>query len=379
MLLKQFSILSLTLLQAIGLTGKYHSQNLDIIPEDAYLQARHDIPANSHYILKDLPANYVKDASVDYTFIIQAALKKYNNVVFPAFPLLINDSGLNIESNKNIYFLQGSELRMMPSIKKSFYILRIRGANHVNLYNPVLKGDRYQHLGTTGEWGMGLSILGSSNVKVFNARITECWGDGIYIADNEGIPCKNIQISNSSVSRNRRDGISVISVDGLKMENIYAGFSDGTKPLAGINFEPNDFKDELKNISLNKINTEANLGAGIQISMSNLYGGSNKTIGINISNHTDKGSERSFYSSIHLKKQVDDERVSGNIQINNANWIHNTFRPMVADLNEENIQLLLNNIQITDKNGKQYKGEAAKKFLSSKYYINPLSNYKISN
>lgn len=379
MLLKQISIIvSLALLQATGLTGKKGNQSPEINPETSH-STNNGITANSHYILKDLPPNYVKDASVDYTSIIQAALNKYNHVVFPAFPLLINDSGLNIGSNKALSFLPGSELRMMPSIKKNFYILRMRGVSNVTLYNPVLKGDRYQHLDNVGEWGMGISILGSSNIKVFNAHITECWGDGIYIGDNNGIPSKNIQISNSYVSRNRRDGISVVSVDGLKMENIYAGYSNGTKPLAGINFEPNNSKDELKNISLNKINTEANLGAGIQISMSNLYGGSNKIIGINISNHTDKGSERSFYSSIYLKKQVDDERVSGNIQVNNAHWINNTFRPMVADLNEENIQLLLNNIQITDKDGKLYKGEAAKKFLSSKYYINPLSNYKISN
>src|ERR1700758_4716525 len=50
----------------------------------------------SYKITSSLPANYVKNGSVDYTSFIQGALDKYSKVIFPDFPVLINESGLTI-------------------------------------------------------------------------------------------------------------------------------------------------------------------------------------------------------------------------------------------------------------------------------------------
>ena len=42
-------------------------------------------------------------------------------------------------------------------------------------------GDRDNHLGTTGEWGHGIMIRGSSRVTVRDIHISRCWGDGVSI------------------------------------------------------------------------------------------------------------------------------------------------------------------------------------------------------
>ena len=55
-----------------------------------------------------LPRNFVRDGSMDYTSFIQIALIKNPNIVFPDFPVLINDSGLEIPSNRTLTFLKGS-------------------------------------------------------------------------------------------------------------------------------------------------------------------------------------------------------------------------------------------------------------------------------
>ncbi len=64
-----------------------------------------EIPLNVHdgkSITEFFPVGYVKDGSRDYTKYIQLAIDKYDNLVFPGYPLSINDQGLSVGSNKTI-------------------------------------------------------------------------------------------------------------------------------------------------------------------------------------------------------------------------------------------------------------------------------------
>ena len=152
-------------------------------------------PTDGYKLEDSFPSGYVKDGSVDYTSVIQAVIDRYPNVVFPNFPLLINDTGLKVPSNRSITFLEGSELRLKPSSKANYDMIVMRSASNVTLYNPVLIGDRYKHLGTSGEWGMGISINGSSNITIVNPKAREMWGDGIYIGPDNGVISRNITIN----------------------------------------------------------------------------------------------------------------------------------------------------------------------------------------
>jgi hypothetical protein len=207
------------------------------------------ITSSSYYLVNSLPFGYVKDGSRDYTSYVQAAINKYSNIVFPGFPILVNDGGITIGSNKTITFAEGSEIRLKGTSSSSYNILNIYGATNVTLYNPVIVGDRNSHIGTSGEYGMGIGIRGSTDVTIYSPKVTNCWGDGIYIGQiNNSVNCKNIVIKDAYLKKNRRDGISIISVDGLLLDNIYAGYTDGTAPFCGINFEANNSKCEFKNI-----------------------------------------------------------------------------------------------------------------------------------
>jgi hypothetical protein len=261
------------------------------MPEDVKLAAT-GIISTSYYLYKSLPSGYVKDGSKDYTSYVQAAITKYPNVVFPAFPILVNYNGINIPSNRVITFQSGSEIRLKANSASNYTIFKIKNASNVTLYNPVIKGDRFTHTGTSGEWGMGIGIYGSSNVKVYNANITNCWGDGIYIGQyNSTINSKSILIKDSYLKSNRRDGITIIGVDGLVLDNLYSGYNNGTSPYCGINFEPNNSYCELKNIKINNSRTERNKN-GIQLGTQHLVKNSNKYVDITITNHRDTRSPR---------------------------------------------------------------------------------------
>jgi hypothetical protein len=279
------------------------------------------ITADSYYLLNSLPPGFVQDGSIDYTTYVQSAVTKYSNIVFPGFPILVNSTGITIGSNKTITFQEGSEIRLKGSDLGGYAIFKISGASNVTLYNPVIIGDRDSHIGTSGEWGMGLGIYGSSNITVYNAKISKCWGDGIYLGQlNNQINCKDIVIKDAYLYKNRRDGVTIIGVDGLLMENIYAGYTDGTLPMSGINFEPNNEFSEIKNVRIINPITENNGKNGIQVSISKMMGNTDKNIDISIVNHTDIGSPRFPFKISCTPAPEMTGKMYGVVDIVNPSW-----------------------------------------------------------
>src|SRR5699024_2892437 len=127
-------------------------------------------------------------------------------------------------------------------------------------------------------WRHALTILGCGNIKVLGLHIESSGGDGIYIG-RSGVYgttkgkhpqsySKNITIQNVVLDDNYRQGISVISVDWLLMDNVVMSNTGGTRPMAGIDFEPNRSDERLTNIVLRNCVTKNNKGGGYDIELS---------------------------------------------------------------------------------------------------------------
>lgn len=270
-----------------------------------------------------LPAGYVKDGSVDYTNQVQQALDNNATVIFPDFPIMVNDQGIKVKSNSNLIFPKRGGLVLKPSDKTGYVVLIIHGVNNVNIYNLSIKGDRKGHKGTTGEWGMGVSIRASSDISLINPEISDCWGDGIYIGQQNSIPSKNITISNAVLDYNRRNGISVICVDGLKIDHPVISNTQGTLPMAGIDIEPNNNGDVVNNIDIDAPVTFNNAVYGIVVGLSKLPGEQSKNVNINIRDHVDDGSYTGFYMG-GMKPTYNGSALNGKISISNPTWKGNT-------------------------------------------------------
>lgn len=340
-------------LTSIGSTPSDSSSQLGPIPDDIKLAAT-GIISSSYYLVKSLPSGYVKDGSRDYTSYIQAAVSKYSNIVFPSFPILVNAKGITIPSNRTITFPSGSEIRLKPTSLGNYSILRIKNVSNVTLYGPKIRGDRYNHIGTSGEWGMGIGIYGASNVKIYSARVTRCWGDGIYMGQYESrINNKNILIKDSQIWSNRRDGITVIGVDGLLLENIYSGYNDGTSPYCGINFEPNNSYSELKNIKIRNSKTEKNRN-GIQIGTQHLVKNSNKYIDITIENHQDVRSPRYPFKIAGNVSSGYSGKIYGSVNIINPKLnatFYETNLPVWLSSNQSNFKINVSSPDIYNSSG----------------------------
>lgn len=305
-------------------------------------------------IVDYLPRHYAKDGTVDYTTYIQEAIDKNDNLTFPEFPLLVNSRGLTIGSNKTIVFLKGSKLRMQSNSKTHYSVLNLNDVSNVKLHNPVIVGDRYEHLGSKGEWGMGISIKGCENIEIYGSKISNCWGDGIYLGQtNANRVNRNIVIKNAHLTKNRRDGISIISVDGLVLENVFSSFHDGTKPMCGINFEPNNPSCRIKNVKVVNPRTEHNKGSGIQIGLRTLLGRGLQKVDIKIINHIDIGSQ-SFAMKVaaNRKPGIVGGSIDGLVTIIKPSWYKTIGdRPLAFVTDQPNLKVIVVSPKVKNSNG----------------------------
>ncbi|OKS88467.1 hypothetical protein RG47T_3934 [Mucilaginibacter polytrichastri] len=289
-----------------------------------------------------LPAGYVKNGSVDYTVNIQQALNKYDNVIFPAFPILINDKGLTLHTGQKVYFKKGSVLNLVPTAQPNYEMLRIHDVTNVSVYNVVIKGDKYSHLVKTGEWGMGISIRGASNINIYSAKIEQCWGDGMYIGTTpKQAFCENINLRYVNCNDNRRNGISVISARNVTILGPVLTNTSGTQPMCGLDLEPNSNKDILDNINILNAVTKNNQ-YGISFYLSPLNGADAQASNIKITNHYDDGSKWA------LQFGSKGSNLKGKVIVENANWHNNTDAIKIVNYEPtDGEQIIFKNVNIT--------------------------------
>lgn len=308
-----------------------------------------------------LPKGYIKTGKIDYTVYIQKALDENRNLIMPDFPVLVNDKGLEVQSKSFILFPRNAKLILSPSKKSNYEVLRIHGRNNIIVFSPNIVGDREHHLNKDGEWGMGISIRGSDNIKVINPLISNCWGDGIYIGEHRGLANKNIDIQYGVIDNNRRNGISVLSVRGLVINNIIISNTNGTNPQAGIDFEPNKNSEILQNITLSNIYTFNNNHQGIFYCLNNLNG-SEDPVTISLENHIDHFSQGAIGVMNLTGKSVKNSlstAVKGQLRFKNVGGRNNKVHFRVFD------NSVLDNLQIdvSPNDKRAFKIQDAKKQL----------------
>lgn len=295
---------------------------------------------SKNYVLLErmLPKNYVKDASEDYTEIIQKVLNNNTRVQFPPFPLLINPNGLRISNYANLYFPKGSKLIMQPNDKERFPVLHILNSSHITLLNPVIVGDRENHKGEKGEWGAGISILGvSKDIKILNAKISSTWGDGISIGNRREKVPSDIKMVNIVVDKAYRNGVSITAGQNISLKNALLTNSN----YNGVKIEANSsVVGPIKNILLENINTFNCYNNGIGFGgFSKLIGKKDSRIELTIINPHDVGSGRglSFGMVSHSKRTKNKYPVEGYIKVFNPKWENNRLNNFHKLLFYENL------------------------------------------
>jgi hypothetical protein len=192
----------------------------------------------------------VGDGVADDTAEIQQAVNDCppgGTVFLPAGVYLINGTanaeqgfgGIKLKSNMTFQMAPGATLKIAPTSTAGYAGLRIWNATDVHVIGGRILGERYQHVGTTGEWGHGLMIVDSHRINVTDLIADDCWGDGIMVGTifNTAFSSE-ISILNVRANRNRRTGLSLISAKQVRIIDGRFFDTTGTAPQGGIIMEP---------------------------------------------------------------------------------------------------------------------------------------------
>lgn len=145
---------------------------------------------------------------------------------------------IHVPSNTDVV-LHGT-VKMLGSSEESYSIFCVDGAENVSFSGDgTIIGDRATHTGKTGEWGMGINIVGSRNVRITGLTISDCWGDCIYVGRSNGVESRDVEINHCLLTGSRRQGISVVACYGAEMHDLDIRDIRGTDPQAAIDVEPN--------------------------------------------------------------------------------------------------------------------------------------------
>jgi hypothetical protein len=209
------------------------------------------------------------DGRTDDTAALQAAFDKIagtgGTVLVPDGVYMVDavseERLLKIKNDTTVKLSPGATLRVLPNGAKTYALLTIAGSSNVTVTGGTLEGDRTQHTGTEGEWGLGMMIVqGAKNVTVSGVTSKNMWGDGFFVA-----AAQNVTFCSVVADHNRRQGLSVIEVNQLEVTNSVFSNTQGTRPSAGIDLEPDDVKQRIRNVRIHSSKFLNNKGPGILV------------------------------------------------------------------------------------------------------------------
>jgi polygalacturonase len=268
--------------------------------------------------------------TIDYV-----ASKGGGTVLVPKGKYLIDaDTTVRVQSQVTLLMDTAAELIAKPTASQRSYILMVLNATDVNIIGGKIMGDRNVHLDTTGEWGMGIAVYAGTNVTINGTKIYNCWGDGIVVGSKGGAPynassaSRNIIIKNVVSDNNRRQALTIGKVNGVMVDSCILTNTNGTKPMCGIDIEPD--KDTAQNITITNCELAYNKGNGVEMYENSRSVIQNVVIKNNFIHHN-------TYGGYIIRAE--------NVQFNNNRIIQNKYGPPIKAVDTVNCILIPNTYQ----------------------------------
>jgi polygalacturonase len=173
----------------------------------------------------------------------------------------VGEKRLTLKSDMTLKLSKGAILKAIPNSSAYYSLLTISGVSNVNVVGGTLEGERKEHKGEAGEWGMGIFIdRGAKHITISGVSSKDMWGDGFYVQG-----ATDVKLCSVIADNNRRQGLSIIAADGVLVTNSVFRNTQGTRPSAGIDLEPDQATQKITNVRIENSQFFDNAGAGIQI------------------------------------------------------------------------------------------------------------------
>lgn len=270
---KDYDLRGKTLIIPKGVTLKFDSgtiKNGIIVGTDTKISGRNfhifdNVDVTGSWLVPSISSNMFYDLTNDNALrkVMSLANKKIKNTVTIEqgvynFSFKRNqETGLLVEDNTTLE-IKGV-ITITPNSFVNYQIIRVHGDNIVVKGRGILMGDRDNHIGEKGEWGMGIDVSQASNVQIKDLTIRDCWGDCVYI----GKKSNNITVDNCNLYGSRRQGISVTDAMNITIKNCQIYNIFGTLPGFAIDVEPNK-NCKVENVVIENV-TMSNCIGGVQL------------------------------------------------------------------------------------------------------------------
>ena len=94
-----------------------------------------------------------------------------------------SERSLKLKSDMTLRLSDGATLKAIPNTAKKYAVITISNASHVWVIGGTLEGDRDQHQGKSGEWGMGIHIgKRAEHITISGVTSKKMRGDGFMSA-----------------------------------------------------------------------------------------------------------------------------------------------------------------------------------------------------
>jgi len=212
----------------------------------------------------------VRDDTKAFQQAIDALPTDGGTVHVPAGTYLIDPvRSVRLRSRMHLQLASGARLVARNNAAERAYVLSAQEVSDVEISGGRIVGDRDGHLGSTGEWGHGIMIRGSSRITVRNIHVSNCWGDGISIGavtqrDRRVTSSSDVVIASVICTRNRRQGLTIGRASRVRVRDSEFSDTSGTLPGCGIDIEP-DAGDGTRDVRIENCLVRGNQGSGIQI------------------------------------------------------------------------------------------------------------------
>ena len=309
--------------------------------------------------LKEARASWWGFEKEDSTKALQAAISsgvKRLIVDCQAYPWIVTP--LSLCSDQEIIFEEGVEVLAKEGefMGKGDSLFSLTSVKNVTLqgYGATLRMRRYDYDAPPykkAEWRHVLCIRGCTNIKVYGLTLAESGGDGIYLGSVKSNPNNlNVHIKDVVCDKNYRQGISVITAENLLIENTIMRDTGGTPPAAGIDFEPNNPNERLKNVVMRNCITSNNSGDGFEFYLPNLKK-SSEPISITVENCKSIGDRTAVR---FITGNSDEEAVRGSMVFDGCEFRRALRRGIeVSRKPEYGTRVLFRNCSVVDCNVQQ--------------------------
>jgi polygalacturonase len=263
-----------TIRRSLGLAGAALAFSLVALPASAanWWSTSPSVSIGSK-IISVRTAGAKGDGRHDDTSAFQSAINSLpssgGTITVPAGTYMIDAvRSINMRSHVRLRMSSGAKLVALPNSSQRSNVIKVSRVTDVEITGGAIVGERARHRGTSGEWGMGINILASRKVYVHDLRISDCWGDGLYIgaigSAGHATASTDVTVKGVVSTNNRRQGLSFGPVSRVYVYGSTFSNTHGTNPEAGIDVEPS-VQGTSSNIRIEKSTVTGNAGSGLEL------------------------------------------------------------------------------------------------------------------